>query len=138
MTGRSWFLDLSKWTMIEEANAAIGALNNFNWMDKVLSVNEARPKEDRVQDQVVVEDSNLVVKVVTVVVIVLAAAAEIVVAVAVEGVVLAAGGDRRGGSGFGGGRDRGGSSGYGGGRSRDFNKVMIMILIVTEIFLFKI
>ncbi len=122
MTGRSRGFGFVEMDNDEEANAAIGALNNFNWMDKVLSVNEARPKEDRgprpgggggfkprreggygggYRPGGGGGDRR---------------------GGGGGGSRFGGGGDRRGGSGFGGGRDRGGSSGYGGGRSRDFNK----------------
>lgn len=47
MTGRSRGFGFVEMDNNEEASAAIAALNNYNWMDKVLNVNEARPKEDR-------------------------------------------------------------------------------------------
>ena len=47
MSGRSRGFGFVEMENNDEANNAIAALNNYNWMEKVLSVNEARPKEDR-------------------------------------------------------------------------------------------
>jgi RNA recognition motif-containing protein len=47
MSGRSRGFGFVEMESSDDANNAIAALNNYNWMDKVLSVNEARPREDR-------------------------------------------------------------------------------------------
>ncbi len=47
MSGRSRGFGFVEMESDEDAKNAIAALNGQTWMEKVLSVNEARPKEDR-------------------------------------------------------------------------------------------